>query len=116
MERIKQALDKARAERGSEVGATPGRANETNGSGPIGSTPIQYLQTQVHELDQTVLRENRVIYGGDDVVGLTAYKLLRTQVMQRMAVRGWNALAVTSPTPGDGKTTTAINLAISLAR
>jgi Mrp family chromosome partitioning ATPase len=44
-----------------------------------------------------------------------AYKMLRTRVLQRMHERGWNTLAVVSPMPNDGKTFTAINLAIAIA-
>jgi Mrp family chromosome partitioning ATPase len=42
--------------------------------------------------------------------------MLRTQVLQSMGVGGWKILGVTSPTPGCGKTLTAINLAFSTAR
>lgn len=45
-----------------------------------------------------------------------AYDFLRTKVIFRMQERGWNVLAVTSPRKGEGKTLTAINLAISLSR
>jgi Mrp family chromosome partitioning ATPase len=44
-----------------------------------------------------------------------AYKMLRTRVLQKMEEHGWNTLAVVSPTPNDGKTFTAINLAIAIA-
>ena len=36
--------------------------------------------------------------------------------MQSMGVGGWKVLGITSPTPGCGKTLTAINLAFSIAR
>jgi Mrp family chromosome partitioning ATPase len=41
--------------------------------------------------------------------------MLRTQVLQRMNEHHWRSLAVLSPGSEDGKTTTAINLAIALA-
>jgi capsular exopolysaccharide synthesis family protein len=44
-----------------------------------------------------------------------AYKILRTQVMHRLRENGWNVLGVTSPGYREGKTLTAVNLAISLA-
>jgi capsular exopolysaccharide synthesis family protein len=44
-----------------------------------------------------------------------AYKILRTQVTHRLRENGWNVLGVTSPGYGEGKTLTAVNLAISLA-
>lgn len=122
MERIKQALDKARAERGDASGlgsgsvASPKTPQSASASVAQAETVIQYSQTKVTALDAQTLRANRIIYGDSDKVGLTAYKMLRTQVLQRMTARGWNALAVTSPAPEDGKTVTTINLAISLAR
>ena len=41
--------------------------------------------------------------------------MLRTQVMHRVREKGWNVIGVTSPSQHEGKTLTAINLAISLA-
>lgn len=45
-----------------------------------------------------------------------AFKELRTNVMFSMPGTGCKCVGVTSPTPGDGKSTTAANLAISLAQ
>ncbi len=115
MERIKQALDKARAEREATGTAGPTAATGRSIKAPA-ETEIQYSQTKIAPIDANSMRENRVIYGEQDRVGLTAYKMLRTQVLQRMTSRGWNTLGITSPAPADGKTLTAINLAISLAR
>ena len=42
--------------------------------------------------------------------------MLRTQVLQEMDKKSWQFLAVTSPTAGCGKTVTACNLAMSIAR
>jgi protein-tyrosine kinase len=117
MERIKQALDKARAEREdstSSLSMTAGAVNECRAT--LIETDIQYSQTKVVTLESGTLRRNRVIFGADDREGITAYKMLRTQVLQRMVAREWNALGITSPCAGDGKTLTAVNLAISLAR
>src|SRR6185369_7244809 len=44
------------------------------------------------------------------------FDVLRTQVLQAMDQKNWQFLAVTSPTEGCGKTLTAINLALSIAR
>src|SRR2546430_17187167 len=43
------------------------------------------------------------------------YRALRHFVEEMRRERGLQVIAVTSPTPGDGKTTTAINLAGGLA-
>jgi capsular exopolysaccharide synthesis family protein len=118
MERIKQALDKARAERQEhQESSYADSAALSSERGPVSDEQeIQYSQTKVVPVDPAILSRNRVIYGADDREGLTAYKMLRTQVLQRMVARNWNALAIASPSEGDGKTLTAINLAISLAR
>lgn len=45
-----------------------------------------------------------------------AYKTLRTNVMFSLPGSGCKCVGITSPTPGDGKSTTAANLAIALAQ
>ena len=79
------------------------------------SGKISYTQTRVVKPSPTVLKRNRLILGEDNKSITTPYKILRTQVLQRLVSNCWNSLAVTSPRSGEGKTLTAINLAISLA-
>jgi Mrp family chromosome partitioning ATPase len=62
-----------------------------------------------------VLERNRVLAPASTEPAAIAFRMLRTQVLQRMDARGWRTLAVFSPGARDGKTTTALNLAISLA-
>jgi capsular exopolysaccharide synthesis family protein len=45
-----------------------------------------------------------------------AYRLLRSRLQNRLKRNNWFSLAIASPTQGDGKTVTALNLAISIAR
>lgn len=78
-------------------------------------TKIQYTRSQIVPVERENLRQHRVIAGCDSGPFVDAYKVLRTKVLQRMRERGWNTLAVTSPTPEAGTTLTAINLAISMA-
>lgn len=46
----------------------------------------------------------------------TPFDVLRTKVLYQMRQNGWRRLAITSPQPGSGKTTTAVNLALALGR
>jgi protein-tyrosine kinase len=48
--------------------------------------------------------------------GYSAYDGLRNQIIQRIQEKGWDTVAVTSPSRGSGTTFTAINLSISIAR
>lgn len=77
---------------------------------------ILYSKTRVVELDSAVLEKNKVIHAGGTDEKTAAYKLLRTQILHRMRENNWKSLAITSPREGEGRTLTAINLAISLAR
>ncbi len=112
MERIKQALEMARQERSIRQGGSPFQAT-ASGTG-TGDTPS--AQTQFITLDDAVLRENRIVTGLAPSAFTEAYSILRTQVLQRFKENHWNVLAVTSPGGGEGKTLTAINLAISISR
>jgi len=76
---------------------------------------IDYTQSHVATLLNEHLQKNRVITPEMDKVIVNAYKVLRTRVLQRMQQNGWATLAITSPSPDEGKTLTAINLSISMA-
>ena len=113
MERIKEALEKARQERHIRQGSDPVTTLRTpqQDAGGIGVS-----QTQTISVDDALLRENRIVTGLEPGPFTDANNLLRTQVLQRFKENNWNVLGVTSPGEGEGKTLTAINLAISIAR
>lgn len=113
MERIKQALEKARQERQIRQGSDPIPAPDAPRPD---NEPVGEPRTQSLMVDENVLRENRIVTGLEPGPFTDAYNLLRTQVLQRFKENNWNVLAVTSPGVGEGKTLTAINLAISIAR
>jgi len=88
----------------------------TTGSGrALVTTEITYTQTRTVGLYPGWLRQNRVLTAESPEEAVQAYKVLRTQVHQRMRANGWRTLGITSPRRGEGKTVTAVNLAISLA-
>jgi Mrp family chromosome partitioning ATPase len=76
---------------------------------------IEFTQTRVVEVAQSTLERTRVVTASAPPEVRSAYQLLRTQVLQRMQARGARTLAVVSPAAGEGKTLTAINLAIAIA-
>lgn len=67
-------------------------------------------------VDLAHLERQRIIAHDDADARSKHFHILRTQVLQTMDTRGWQTLAVTSPTPGCWAPETAINLAISIAR
>lgn len=83
---------------------------------PVTTLPVQYTQTRVVHVPPLLMRKHRLLTPNQADPVASAYKILRTRVLQRLRAHDWTTLAVTSPRPGEGKTLTAINLAISLAR
>jgi Mrp family chromosome partitioning ATPase len=118
MERIRQALDRARFER-AQVEETPrvGRASPWGAALGVAVKPgcFVYTKTRVFRPSAATLENNRILNPSAEGAANAAFRMLRTQVLQRMDAHGWRSLAVFGATAGDGKTTTAINLAVSLA-
>jgi len=67
-------------------------------------------------IDAAIHRKRRIVLGVSGEGAKSAYNVLRTRVLQRMRTNGWTKLAISSAGIDDGKTLTAINLAISMAR
>jgi protein-tyrosine kinase len=110
MDRIRTALELYKDLKGAcSHGESPKRAA---GSAP---PPITYTRTRSLSIPHTVLRGHRVMAAHSKGPFVDAYKILRTQVTQRLRENGWNVVGVTSPGYGEGKTLTAVNLAVSLA-
>ena len=116
MDRIRKALDLAREERdaadGSGSGA--GRVFEPKVVGRLPAS-IVYTRTRLFKPDAALLESNRIVGALSADPAAAAFRMLRTQVLQRMLENNWQSLAVFSSGSEDGKTTTAINLAISIA-
>ena len=83
---------------------------------PEGWCSPTYDQSRTVKLEPEITSANRCIAFAEQPQVLDAYKVLRTQILQKMQLLGGNTLMVTSALPGDGKTTTAINLAITMAK
>jgi protein-tyrosine kinase len=75
---------------------------------------ITYTRTRVLEVTPDVLERHRVASLRNDRAA-DPFRLLRTQVLMQMRQNGWQTLAVTSPNRGAGKSTVALNLAMSFA-
>jgi protein-tyrosine kinase len=128
VDRIRKALDLARLERAqvsesphSERGPHSERVPQSERLPQPESTPraassaIVYSRTKVFEPDPTEMERNRIMGPGGLGPAAAAFRMLRTQVLQRMDANSWRSLALFSPRANDGKSTTAINLALALA-
>lgn len=75
-----------------------------------------YWYSQSCEPDLIFMEKNRCVCFMENVPELDYYKMLRTQIMQRTQAKGWNTVMITSALPGEGKTVTSINLAMTFAK
>ena len=117
MDRIRRALDLARQER--EQNSDPAPISkptaEYEAMDARFPTSITYSNTRVFTPDPALLESNRIVNPSGNDPAATAFRMLRTQVLQRMDENSWRSMAVLSPGADDGKTTTAVNLAVNLA-
>jgi Mrp family chromosome partitioning ATPase len=117
MDKIRKALDLARIERQHQLDDPP-RLLDAVGSASRKRTPlgaIAYTATRVVPVLPEHLEAQRVVPPGTPGPASAGFRMLRTQVLQRMNAHGWRTLSVFSPSPGEGRTTTAVNLAIHIA-
>jgi protein-tyrosine kinase len=121
MERIQRALEISRLQR-PQVAEVPeavavapvplavspgvrGRPEE-----PAAQTPLPR-----HAIDPTALRRRRVLFAHEPGVAAHAYRMLRAQLLQRARASRLRVFGIVSAVSGEGKTLTAVNLALSLA-
>jgi len=112
MEQIEQALRKAREQR-----QAAGQRPMASGALPNFVLPanVSYSRTRVVPLQSAVLERNRVIATSLTHPVTDVYRSLRAQVLRGLVKLGKTTLGITSAGRGEGKTLTAVNLAIAIA-
>ncbi|KKM68261.1 hypothetical protein LCGC14_1462640 [marine sediment metagenome] len=124
MDRIQKALDKAKRKHSEiDTGATDSNADievlidESIPEDPLAPSlhGIEYTQTKVIRTPASVLENNRVIAGLYNNPQSAVFRMLRTQVLQKMRQNDWQTIAITSPTEGEGKSLVSANLAVAIA-
>src|SRR5678815_4521235 len=122
MSNIEKGLKRARAALHS-IGS-PGFAElapmPDSGSAVVAPAPASVPAFDIERLewvqpDVDLLEQNRIVIDERSIAS-AAYKVLRTRVLQRMRRNGWKTLGVTGTCPDEGKSLTAVNLSINLAR
>ncbi len=111
MEKLQAALDQARKKRGDGDRVTFG----TSGGTTERKAQERWEEIKKLHIDANGLNKKRLvsIAGGQQA---TVFDVLRTKILQMMSNNDWRRVAITSPTPGCGKTTLAANLAASFGR
>jgi Mrp family chromosome partitioning ATPase len=73
-------------------------------------------QTKVRGLDSRVLRANRIVAPFPGNQNSDVFRMLRTQILQRMRQRNARTLGICSARENEGKSLVALNLAISISQ
>ena len=68
------------------------------------------------QLDPEKMVENRCVAFFPDAPELEPYRVLRTRILQAAEKKGGNTVMITSALPREGKTVTAINLALTFSK
>ena len=123
MDRIQRALDLAKSQRlhhAAQAASIPAqnpdeaRAERLALNREFSLSTIESVSRLT--LDWRALSEKRVLSPRDTHHHAgAAYRMLRTQILQRARTHGLSTLGVISAVNGEGKTLTAINLALNLA-
>jgi protein-tyrosine kinase len=115
MSKIEKALSRAKQDRRSLPTGQPEPPKRETKPSPLVKT-IQYTQTEVMAYDPAVLTEKKVMFNQDGRFrAAVGYQLLKAQILKKARDKHWNTIMVTSVGKGEGKTLTAINLALAIS-
>lgn len=131
--KLRKSIEKAKQERleASRKAAEETSPAEKTESPTTEKTKIPVIEKQVHSqewappvysesktvnLDLEKLAQNRCVCMFPDAPETEYYKVLRTNIRQRTRQNNWNTIMITSAHVGEGKTLTAVNLAITFAK
>ena len=114
--KLHKAIEKSRKSADRSPGDSSGSVAESIQSGmdSIASSIVRMLHVAKPRDD--VMEERRIIAAIDDQAVRSSYNVLRTRILQRLRSNDWHSILVTSAGPSEGKTLTAANLAMSIAR
>lgn len=117
MDKLEKALERAREQRGGTFTFAPSASTEPPLRRKNGKSDDVVLPTarRVMEIPEENLDKYRILAHRTRNRQADVFRILRTQVLQIMRQSGLRTLAITSPNYGDGKTTVAINLAVSMS-
>jgi non-specific protein-tyrosine kinase len=115
--KLKKALEKAKELRNEGAGRpqvlnlrAPKKLEGTDWKPPV------YAESNRAELDPATLIGRHCIGISPDAPELEYYKVLRTKIQHLTHTRGWRTVMITSPREAEGKTLTAVNLALTFAK
>jgi protein-tyrosine kinase len=121
---VEHALEKSRAAEQHKLSRRPGDVESERARNRVQQAasidPAARILPLVVTVDRELCRQRRLLMRGagedGDGSAIAAYRMLRTRLLHRARAKQWTSIAITSAGPNDGKTLTALNLALSMAR
>ncbi len=113
---LRKALDRAKKEREIKVDAAVSPVAKVGPTGGSGWQPPVYSESKTVAIDISMAVKNHCVALSTEFPEINYYKVLRTQLRQMGQQKDWKTVMVTSASPNEGKTVTAINLAATFAR
>ncbi|MDD3182179.1 MAG: CpsD/CapB family tyrosine-protein kinase [Alphaproteobacteria bacterium] len=110
MDKLEKALEKARLLRQAHLSSGLMKSTAEASPSKLKDIPIGTVS-----ISAEVLEANRIVAHRTRSTEADLFRILRAQILQTMSKHGFRTLAITSPNYGEGKTTTAINLVLSIA-
>ena len=119
MSKIEKALKRAKEQRqGSDQPHTfheNTSSQQTKITSSWAEEPV-YTQTKIVPVNPEIFAKYGIVTPSYHPAVVEQYNLLRIKVAEALTSQGLNSILITSPGANEGKTLTAINLALSLAR
>lgn len=118
MERIQRALELAHVRRAVETESPPLAGHSSVEERAMLRAAAQVVETTELPrlaIDRARLRARKVVFPEESSAAARAYRMLRAQLLHRARSGGLGAIGIVSSASGEGKTLTAVNLALSLA-
>lgn len=120
LEKAKQLRKEREASGGFKAPALRSAQASEGSRATSAAAPVKLPEFVRIDYDLRTCAENRILVPDDKGPfkpgASDAYSMLRTRLLQRARANDWTTLAVTSPGPDEGKSVTALNLALSIAR
>lgn len=118
VERLKAAVEKARAQRAGERLVVAPQPEPAPNLAEAERRRIDGAWAALKSviLDERHLENHRIVTSNKNNPANTAFDALRVRILRVFEKNGWRRIGITSPTKGCGKTFVAANLALSLSR
>lgn len=118
MDFLQQAVARAKSQHESPVRIAKSDEPSAAKSDVRSASPrnIEYSETRRINSSPLHLHAMRILNPMSDSSVVSAYKILRTQILHKLMKEGFNSFAMVSANQAEGKSLTAVNLAISLAQ